>query len=49
MLSMRRYQRSGKKLSYEKFSCKKIFIGTTPYCVSVNSAQKKEARREQST
>ena len=26
-----------KKLSYDKFSCKKIFVGTTPYCISVNS------------
>ena len=36
------YRRSGKfhvkKLSYDKFSCKKIFIGTTPYRISVNSA-----------
>ena len=36
------YRRSGnfraKKLTYNKFSCKKIFIGTTPYRVSVNSA-----------
>ena len=27
-----------KKLSYDKFSCKKIFVGTTPYRISVNSA-----------
>ena len=36
------YRRSGnfrvKKLSYDKFSCKKIFVGTTPYRISVNSA-----------
>ena len=25
------------KLSYDKFSCKKIFVGTIPYRVSVNS------------
>ena len=37
------YRRSGnfrvKKLSYDKFSCKKIFVGTTPYHISVNSAR----------
>ena len=36
------YCRSGnfrvQKLSYDKFSCKNIFIGTTPYSISVNSA-----------
>ena len=36
------YRRSGnfrvKKLSYDKFSCKIIFVGTTPYRISVNSA-----------
>ena len=36
------YRRSGnfrvKKLSYDKFSCKKIFVGTTPYRISDNSA-----------
>ena len=36
------YCRSGnfrvKKLSYDKFSCKKNFVGTTPYRISVNSA-----------
>ena len=36
------YSRSGnfrvKKLSYDKFSCKEIFVGTTPYRISVNSA-----------
>ena len=40
--SPRNYRRSGnfriKKLSYDKFSCKEIFVGTTPYRVSVNSA-----------
>ena len=34
------YRRSGnfrvKKLWYDKVSCKKIFIGTTPYRVSTN-------------
>ena len=28
-----------KKLSYDKFLCKKIFVGTTFYHVNVNSAQ----------
>ena len=41
-LSFFLYHRFGnfcvKKLSYEKFSCKKFFVGTTPYCTSVNSA-----------
>ena len=36
------YRRSGnfrvQKLSYDKFSCKNIFVGTTPYRISVNSA-----------
>ena len=36
------YRRSGnfrvKKLSYDKFSCKKMFVGTTPYRISINSA-----------
>ena len=36
------YRRSGnfrvKKLSYDKFSCKFFFVGTTPFCISVNSA-----------
>ena len=27
-----------KKLSYDKFLCKKIFVGTIPYRISVNSA-----------
>ena len=27
-----------KKLSYDKFSCKKFFVGTTSYRISVNSA-----------
>ena len=35
------YRRCGKfhlkKLSYDKFSCKIIFVGTTPYHVKVNS------------
>ena len=35
------YHRSGnfrvKKFSYDNFLCKKIFVGTTPYCISVNS------------
>ena len=39
-----RYRRSGnfrvKKLPYNKFSCKKFFVGSTPYHVSVNSAHK---------
>ena len=37
-----KYCRSGnfrvKKLLYDKFSCKKIFVGTTPYHISINSA-----------
>ena len=37
------YRRSGKfrvkKLSYDKFSCKKIFVGTTPYRIIVNSTR----------
>ena len=37
------YCRSGnfrvEKLSYDKFSCKKNFIGTTPYRISINSAR----------
>ena len=36
------YRRSGnfriKKLSYNKYSCKKFFVGTTPYRISVSSA-----------
>ena len=36
------YRRSGnfrvKKLSYNKFSCKKFFAGTTPYRININSA-----------
>ena len=36
------YRRSGnfrvKKLSYDKFSFKNFFVGTTPYRISVNSA-----------
>ena len=36
------YRRSGnfrvKKLSYDKYSCKKNFVGTTPYRISVSSA-----------
>ena len=36
------YRRSGnfrvQKLSYDKFSCKNIFVETTPYRISVNSA-----------
>ena len=39
--SKKRYRRSGnfrvKKLSYDKFSCKNIFVGTTPYRTSINS------------
>ena len=35
------YRRSGnfrvKKLSYNILTCRKVFVGTTPYCVSVNS------------
>ena len=38
-----KYRRSGnfrvKKLLYDKFSCKKIFVGMTPYCISINSAR----------
>ena len=38
-----KYHRSGifrvKKLLYDKFSCKKIFVGTTPYHISVNSTR----------
>ena len=37
-----KYRRSGnfrvRKLSYDKFSCKNIFVGTTPYRISVNGA-----------
>ena len=37
------YRRSGnfrvKKLSYDKFLCKKIFIGMIPYCIIVNSVR----------
>ena len=37
------YRRSGnfrvRKLLYDKFSCKKFFVGTTPYRISVNSAR----------
>ena len=37
------YRRSGnfrvKKLSYDKFSCKKIFVGTTPYRISISSVR----------
>ena len=36
------YRRSGnfrvKKLLYDKFACKKIFVGTTSYRISINSA-----------
>ena len=28
-----------KKLSYDKFSCKKIFVGMTPYRIIVNIAR----------
>ena len=42
-ISGRIYRRSGnfrvKKLSYDKFSCKNIFVGTTPYRIIVNSAR----------
>ena len=35
------YRRSGnfhaKELLYDKFSCRKFFIGMTPYYVNVNS------------
>ena len=38
-----KYRRSGnfhaKKLSYDKFSSKKIFVGMTPYRISINSAR----------
>ena len=38
------YRRSGnfrvQKLSYDKFSCKNIFVGTTPYRISVNNFRK---------
>ena len=37
------YRRFGnfrvKKLSYDKFSCKKNFVGTIPYCIGVNIAR----------
>ena len=37
------YRRSGnfrvKKLSYDKFLCKKIFVGMTPFRISINSAR----------
>ena len=40
-MMMYMYRRSGnfcvKKLLYDKFSCKKIFVGMTPYRVSTNS------------
>ena len=36
------YRRSGnfcvRKLSYDKFLCRKFFVGTTPYYVNINSA-----------
>ena len=41
--NMRYYRRSGnfrvKKLLYDKFSRKKIFVGKTPYRIIVNSAR----------
>ena len=41
-MSLELYRRSGnfrvKKLSYDKFSCKNFFVGTTFYHVNVNSA-----------
>ena len=43
LLAFTVYHRSGnfrvKKLSYDKFSCKKIFEGMTPYHISVNSVR----------
>ena len=40
---MTQYRRSGnfraKKLSHDKFPHKKIFVGTIPYHISVNSAR----------
>ena len=42
LLSHYNYSRSGnfriKKLSYDKFLCKKVFVGMTPYRISINSA-----------
>ena len=41
-ITKRRYRRSGnfcvKELLNDKFLCKEIFVGTTPYRVSVTSA-----------